>query len=114
MLTNTDCTLFLATEDGYRRVYAAAAHWEEDGGTELSGTGAARTGQVCVFIPFSAMGAGELPAAPTGRDYILRGNVAALPDARSIVATGKAHIIQQIKKRDYGSTAMQHWEVIAL
>ena len=114
MLTNASCTLYLAEKDRYRRLTAEAVHWEDTRGANVNKTGSTAVDSTTVYIPFSSLPSSALPGKTSGRDYIIRGIVEDDPETvpiREIVSQQEAFTISSIKKCDYGSPAMQHWEV---
>ena len=115
MLTNASCTLYMAVgKDRYQRLTAEAVHWEDTRAANLNKTGSTAVDSIAVYIPFSSLPSSALPGKTSGRDYIIRGIVEDDPETvpiREIVSRHEAFTISSIKKCDYGSPAMQHWEV---
>lgn len=114
MLTNTDCTIFLAEGGSYRLLPAPAVHWETVLGASLDKTGSAPAYGAVVYIPFSSLPADAIPERVTGRDYILRGKVENFSTITDLLKTRRVYTVQRITKFDYGSPAMRHWKVEAL
>lgn len=114
MLTNASCTLYLAEKDRYRRLTAEAVHWEDTRGANVNKTGSTAVDSTTVYIPFSSLPSTALSEKVSGRDFIIRGIVEDDPETvpiREIVSQHEAFTISSIKKCDYGSPWMQHWEV---
>lgn len=115
MLTNTSCTLYMAVgKDRYQRFTAEAVHWEDTRAANVNKTGSTAVDSIAVYIPFSSLPSSALPGKASGRDYIIRGMVEDDPETvpiREIVSGHEAFTISSIKKCDYGSPSMQHWEV---
>lgn len=114
MLTNASCTLYLAEKDRYRRLTAEAVHWEDTRGANINKTGSTAVDSIAVYIPFSSLPSTALPEKVSGRDFIIRGIVEDDPETvpiRNIVAGYEAFTVTSVKKCDYGSPWMQHWEV---
>lgn len=112
MLVNADCTLYMADGGTYRRIPVFGVHWENTKGANLNKTGSTAVDAIAVYIPFSFLPEEALSERVSGRDYILRGII---PDdgsdIRSTVAEHEAYTITSIKRCDFGSSAMQHWEI---
>lgn len=114
MLVNADCTLYMVDGSTYRRIPVSGVHWENTRGANLSKTGSTAVDAIAVHIPFSSLPADALSERVSGRDYIIRGIVEDDPETvpvRDIVSRHEAFTVSSIKKCDYGSPAMQHWEV---
>ena len=108
MLTNADCTLYLTDDDKtYRRVYVPGCHWEDTRGKNINKTGSAAVDSVRVFLPLSA--------AVSGGGYLVQGKCSFNPTQpiRELVTQGHAMTITSIARYNFGSPAMQHWEVFA-
>lgn len=112
MLVNADCTLYMTDRKGYKRLTAQGVHWENTRGANLNKTGSNAVDSIAVYIPFSSLPGDVLSEKASGRDYIIRG---ILPDdgkpVREMVMEQETYTITSIKKCDYGSPSMQHWEV---
>lgn len=112
MLTNTGCTLYV-TVDGktYRRIYCPACHWEDTRGQNINKTGSTAVDSVQVFLPLSAA---DLTGA---KGYLVHGDCMFFPSddhpIRELVMRGSILTITNIARYDFGSPAMQHWEVYA-
>lgn len=115
MLTNTSCTLYMVVgKDRYQRLTAEAVHWEDTRAANVNKTGSTAVDSIAVYIPFSSLPSSTLPGKASGRDYIIREIVEDDPETvpiREIVSQHEAFTISSIKKCDYGSPFMQHWEV---
>lgn len=115
MLTNASCTLYMAVgKDRYQRFTAEAVHWEDTRAANVNKTGSTAVDSVAVYIPFSSLPSSSLPGKASGRDYIIRGIVeddSETVPIREIVPRHEAFTVTSIKKCDYGSPCMQHWEV---
>lgn len=115
MLTNASCTLYMAVgKDRYQRLTAEAVHWEDIRAANVNKTGSTAVDSIAVYIPFSSLLSSSLPGKTSGRDYIIRGIVEDDPETvpiREIVSRYEAFTVTSIKKCDYGSPCMQHWEV---
>ena len=115
MLTNASCTLYLAAgKDRYQRFTAEAVHWEDTRAANINKTGSTAVDSIAVYIPFSSLPSSSLPGKASGRDYIIRGIVEDDPETvpiRDIVAGYEAFTVTSVKKCDYGSLWMQHWEL---
>ena len=115
MLTNASCTLYIsAGKDRYQRLTAEAVHWEDTRAANVNKTGSTAVDSIAVYIPFSSLPSSSLSGKTSGRDYIIRGIVDDNPETvsmRDIVSRYEAFTVTSIKKCDYGSPAMQHWEV---
>ena len=112
MLVNADCTLYMVDGSTYRRIPASGVHWENTRGANLSKTGSTAVDAIAVHISFSSLPADALSERVSGRDYILRGIISDDgSDIRNTVAEHEAYTITSIKRCDFGSPAMQHWEV---
>ena len=115
MLTNANCTLYMAVgKDRYQRFTAEAVHWEDTRAANINKTGSTAVDSIAVYIPFSSLPSSSLPGKASGRDYIIRGIVEDDPETvpiREIVSQHEVFTVTSIKKCDYGSPCMQHWEV---
>lgn len=115
MLMNASCTLYMAVgKDRYQRFTAEAVHWEDTRAANVNKTGSTAVDSIAVYIPFSSLPSSSLPGKASGRDYIIRGIVeddSETVPIREIVSGHEAFTVTSIKKCDYGSPCMQHWEV---
>ena len=112
MPTNAACTLYL-TQDGknYKRIYCDKCHWEDTRGMNINKTGSTAVDSVRVFLPLSSA---DLDGV---KGYLLHGNNAFEPSdshpIRELVTQGATFTITSAERYDFGSPAMQHWEVYA-
>lgn len=114
MKTNTDITIYHHTLDeetkGYiwNREYISAVMWQDSQGSTFN-QGFTEANSVSVFIPIKQAAGVELGIG----DIIVRGNLdLEIKSQKDIPDDSRSFNIKVIKNRDFGSSFMQHIEIV--
>lgn len=123
-------TIYNYTKTGYNRTVLHGVLWEDTKAKNVNKTGSTAVDSVRVFIPFNVDSGGamykppaEYQAAPDRawtmqikqKDFIVKGECPYAPTPGGSIAelttNYEALSITSVTTCDYGSKAMQHWEV---
>lgn len=107
MYSNADCTVYIYSEKEYIRVPITGVFWEESRKGDDGVTAK-------IFIPLPKLDIGMV--MDKERNYVVRGIVEdRVWDTNTLRKFLNKHplTITSIKKRDFGSHRMQHWEMEA-
>lgn len=134
MNTNTIATLFNQYKNyetnavEIHRTLLNAVHWENNKATNVLTSGISQADSTCVMIWFSVEAEGKtylppkqyaaLPPDQVGKhwtlaqqDRLVKGNVPDAPINDVVAQNDDVITITSVDTMDYGSPAMQHWEV---
>lgn len=123
-------TIYNYTKAGYNRTVLRGVLWEDTKAKNVNKTGSTAVDSVRVFIPFDVDSGGtvykppgEYQSSATGawtmqtkqKDFIVKGECPFMPvpggSIAELTTNYEALSITSVTTCDYGSKAMQHWEV---
>lgn len=116
MRSNSDLTLYqrsvVAGSEAWTRVQVLAVHWEDSDGARVLPNGTIRDDKATVYVPFAR--AVEFAEG----DVIVRGLVTDTITTSFTISDLKRKYrdtltIKRVTRRNFGSAAMQHWELSA-
>ena len=116
MRSNSDMTLYqrsvVAGAEAWTRVQVLAVQWEDSDGAKVLPNGTIRDDKATVYVPYAR--AVEF----TEGDAIVRGLVTDTITTSFTMSDLKRKYrdtltIKRVTRRDFGSAAMQHWELSA-
>lgn len=110
MITNGSCTVYnrIGKTEAYTRIFTPACMWQDVSGYTVQKYGTANANKATVFIPLTV-------PEPQKDSLILRGECTLEIDGTThksseLLPLGALKIVT-VDKNDFGSPALQHWEV---
>lgn len=116
MQSNSDMTLYqrsvVAGAEAWTRVQVLAVFWEDSDGAKVMPNGTIRDDKAVVYVPYARS------VEFAEGDVIVRGLVTDTVNASFTMSDLKRKYrdtltIKRVTRRDFGSAAMQHWEIAA-